>query len=387
MKINTGNLKKDILSPLFLAFEKASFRLLYVGGCVRNSILNAGTTDVDLATDATPQHMHKLAKEMDMRAISTGEAYGTLTFRLERHNFEITTFRKDIRTDGRRAVVQFGTSLKEDAARRDFTINALYSNSQGTLIDPLGIIEDVKKQRVCFIGDAQTRIKEDYLRILRFFRFHAWFGGLKNGIDAEGLAACAKLGSGISNVSKERIGSEFFKLLAASNPAPSLSAMENSGILKHILPGANARPLSLLVDLEKGLKPDALRRLALVGGDQMQENLRLSKAIIKKIKMLRHLAQSSELPQEHGYLLGAKAGWDSWLVRCALLEKIATEDEHKKIITSASKNLPVEAADFVDLFEGSALGAVLRSAQEIWISSNMQLNKSELITQVLVHNK
>ena len=387
MKIETETLDKETLAPIFKAFNLAGFRLFYVGGCVRNAILNCGPTDVDLATDATPSQMRKVAEAMRVRVIPTGEAYGTLTFQLNHRNYEITTFRKDIKTDGRRALVEFGTTLEEDAVRRDFTVNALYLDSEGVLIDPLGGIEDVKARRVRFVGDANGRIREDYLRILRFFRFYAWYGNPKKGIDLEGLASCTDLQSGLSNISKERIGLEIFKLLFAPSPASALLLMESAGILTRVLPGANASALAFLEKLERGLTPNVLRRLALIGGDRPQENLRLSNATAKQLQKLRNLSQDSKLPQEHGFVLGADSGRDSWLVRCALLGVTPTDHEQKAIINSASEIMPVKAADLVDWFEGQELGFALRKVQGIWISSNMRLKKPELIAQILKEKK
>ena len=153
MKLDTKSLDKDILAPVFEAFDLAGYQRLYVGGCVRNAILKCGSTDIDLATDATPSQMRKVADAMHVRVIPTGEDYGTLTFQLNHRNYEITTFRKDIKTYGRRALVKFGTTLEEDALRRDFTMNSLYLSFGGILIDPLGGIEDL----TCVVSDLWER--------------------------------------------------------------------------------------------------------------------------------------------------------------------------------------------------------------------------------------
>ena len=383
MKLNTKSLDKDILAPVFKAFDLAGFQLFYVGGCVRNAILNCGLTDIDLATDATPSQMRKLAGAIHVRVIPTGEDYGTLTFQLSHRNYEITTFRKDIKTEGRRALVEFGTSLEEDALRRDFTMNALYLSSEGTLIDPLGGIEDLNMRCVRFVGKASGRIKEDFLRILRFFRFYAWYGDPKKGIDSEGFAACKKLQSGLLHISKERIGSEIFKLLLAASPTSAMMSMESAGVLRSVLSGANASALPFLESLEGDLKPNAVRRLALIGGTELQEQLRLSNSVARQLKKIRGLAQNSELPQEHGFLLGEEGGWDSWLVRCALLGATPSEEDRKTVTDSSSQIMPVKSADLVDWFEGQELGVALRKAQDFWVSSNMKLTKAALIAHLL----
>jgi poly(A) polymerase len=294
-------------------------------------------------------------------------------------SYEITTFRKDITTDGRHAEVVFGTSLEEDAARRDFTMNALYAEASGQVIDPLEGLVDAQTGRLCFIGEPQARIAEDYLRILRFFRFWAWYGDPLEGVDAEALAACAALQSGLDRISKERIGAEVFKLLAATDPAPALAAMEAAGILGRVLPGASARPVSLLVALEQGLAPDALRRLACLGGGAVQERLRLSNAQARQVEALRFHGQNTSQALAHGYALGADQGWSSWLVRAAWTEHRVTEAEQEAVRRGAQSVCPVSAADLMPRHQGPALGAALLRAQDIWIARDMHMTKDEIL--------
>ncbi|MDT2073037.1 MAG: CCA tRNA nucleotidyltransferase [Planktomarina sp.] len=382
MKIDTAVLDQVKLAPIFSGFERAGFKLFYVGGCVRNVVMAANATDIDLATDATTLQMCEIAAALDVRVIPTGEAHGTLTFQLGKQGYEITTFRQDIRTDGRHATVAFGTSIEVDAARRDFTMNALYADVMGNLIDPLGGLEDAKSHRIRFIGDAGNRIAEDYLRILRFFRFWAWYGDPDQGINPEGLAASAELQSGLDMISKERIGSELLKMLSAPNPAPALSAMAATGILARILPGATARDLALLVEAEQGLTPDGLRRLALLGGEAPQAHLRLSNAAAKHVEQLRYYGQNSELALAHGFALGDEHGWSSWLLRSVWLENMPAPEDRQAVSVGALATCPVKAEDLKGLFEGPALGVALRQAQEAWLASHMQFEKFELITQL-----
>lgn len=379
MRVDTTALDQEALIPIFAGFELAGFELLYVGGCVRNVLMAVGATDIDLATDATPSQMRDIAEALGVRVIPTGEAYGTLTFQLGKQGYEITTFRHDAGTDGRHATVAFEMSVEVDAARRDFTMNALYADVLGNLIDPLGGLEDVKRHRLRFIGDAGSRISEDYLRILRFFRFWAWYGDPDQGIDPEGLAACAELKFGLDLISKERIGVEFLKLLSAPNPAPALSAMEATGILAHIFPGATARGMALLVEAEQGAEPDGLRRLALLGGEAPQTHLRLSNAALKHVEKLRHHGQNSDLPLAHGFALGAEHGWSSWLLRSAWVEQMPAYEDWQAISAGALATFPIKAVDLKGLFEGPELGAALRQAQQAWLESHMKLEKPELI--------
>jgi poly(A) polymerase len=269
-----------------------------------------------------------------------------------------------------------------DAARRDFTMNALYADVVGNLIDPLGGLEDAKSHRLRFIGDAGSRIAEDYLRILRFFRFWAWYGDPDQGINPEGLAASAELQSGLDMISKERIGSELLKMLSAPNPAPALSAMAVTGILARILPGATARDLAFLVEVERGLEPDGLRRLALLGGEAPQAHLRLSNAAAKHVEQLRYYGQNSELALAHGFALGDEHGWSSWLLRSVWLENMPAPEDRQAVSLGALATCPVRAEDLKGLFGGPALGVALRQAQEAWLASHMQLEKFELIAQL-----
>ena len=382
MKIETKAINQSELAPTFAAFSFAGFQLLYVGGCVRNAILGYGQTDVDLATDATPVQMREIAKALNVRIIPTGEAFGTLTFQIAAQDFEITSFRNDVRTDGRRAKVLFGSSIQEDAARRDFTLNALYADVNGTVIDPLGGLADLREHRIRFIGNAEERIKEDYLRILRFFRFWAWYGNAQSGIDPEGLSACASLYLGLDIVSKERIGAELLKLLEAPDPAPAMAAMEASGVLQIILPGACARNLALLVDLEGDLKPDALRRLALVGGENLKTNLRLGNTALKRVLKLRKTAQECDRLIEHGYHLGEEDGWTSWLVRNAFLERSPEACDRATLARAAVSQFPIQASDLLEWFSNKVLGEALEDGLRIWLASDMKLGKDALISQI-----
>ncbi len=232
---------------VFAMLDDAGHRALAVGGCVRNALIGAPVSDIDIATDAPPDRVIELGEAAGLRAIPTGILHGTVTVISAGVAHEITTFRRDVDTDGRHATVAFSTDVAEDAARRDFTMNALYAQADGTVVDPLDGLPDLRARHVRFIGDPAARILEDYLRILRFFRFTAWYGDPALGLDAEGLAACAACIDGLDRISAERIGAETCKLLAAPDPAPVVAAMARSGILARILPGADATALPLFV--------------------------------------------------------------------------------------------------------------------------------------------
>ena len=221
------------------ALTEGGAQALFVGGCVRNALLDTPVSDIDIATDALPNRVVELAQAADLKAIPTGIDHGTVTVVCDHIPHEITTFRRDVETDGRRAVVAFSDKVEEDAARRDFTMNAIYARPDGTVLDPLLGLPDLEARRVRFIGTAQNRIREDYLRSLRYFRFHAWYGDAQAGFDADALAAIAGNLDGLSTLSRERVGAELLKLLAAPDPAPSVAAMRSTGVLAR-LPGARS---------------------------------------------------------------------------------------------------------------------------------------------------
>ena len=179
---------------LCTALEQAGYQALFVGGCVRNGLIGAEVQDIDIATDARPEKVIELSHAANLRPIHTGIEHGTITVIAQSRPLEVTTFRRDIETDGRRAVVAFADGIEEDAKRRDFTMNALYAGRNGEVLDPTGQgLDDLQARRLRFIGLPEDRIREDYLRILRFFRFHAWYADPQGGFDADGLAACAAL--------------------------------------------------------------------------------------------------------------------------------------------------------------------------------------------------
>ncbi len=214
------------------ALESHGFEARIVGGAVRNALLAHPVQDIDIATPARPDAVIDAAHAAGLKAIPTGIDHGTVTIIAESTPFEITTLRRDEETDGRHALVAFTDDWIEDAKRRDFTINAMYCDKDGVVFDPVGGLEDIKQQRVRFIGDAESRIKEDYLRILRFFRFTASFG--TGQCDALGLASCANLRAGLDQLAGERIANELKKLLIARHAGNVIAAMKEAGVLARL---------------------------------------------------------------------------------------------------------------------------------------------------------
>lgn len=237
----------------------------FVGGCVRNALIGAPVADVDIATTLKPEETDRAIRAAGLKAVPTGIAHGTVTAVSERQPFEITTLRRDVSTDGRNATVAFTDDWAEDAARRDFRLNALYADGAGRVFDPTGEgVADAAAGRIVFVGDPGTRIREDYLRILRFFRFFAWYG--RGEPDAAALVACRALASGMTRLSAERVSRELMTLLAAPDPRVAMAAMAGTGVLAQILPEAEMGPV-FEAAVEQGTDP-VIRLMTLLPGDE-----------------------------------------------------------------------------------------------------------------------
>jgi poly(A) polymerase len=364
---------------LCAALEAAGYQALVVGGCVRNALLGEPVADVDLATDARPETVSNIAEKASFKVVPTGVDHGTVTVIADGRPHEVTTFRRDVETDGRRAVVAFSTRIEEDAARRDFTMNALYADREGAVLDPLGGLPDLLARRLRFVGDPATRIREDHLRILRFFRFHAVYGDPAGGIDPEGLAACAAFSAMLDTISRERIGAEMRKLLGARDPAPSVAAMAQAGVLRVILPGADPRGLAPLVDLEADLPPRWLRRLAVLGGEEVEAALRLSRAEARDLEALRSKFSSPDTPAALGWRLGEALATDAILGRAALIGTPPSPGWQDKVTRGAAAHFPVQAADLMPGLQGEALGARLKALEARWLASDLTLGRDDLL--------
>jgi poly(A) polymerase len=297
----------------------------YVGGCVRDTLLGLPVSDIDLATRLLPDEVMERLKRASIRAVPTGLAHGTVTAVLAGRPVEVTTLRRDVATDGRRATVAYTEDWKEDAARRDFTINALSADpSSGEVFDYFGGEADLDERRVRFIGDALTRIAEDHLRILRFFRFHARFG--RGDPDAAGLDACTARANDLMALSRERIADELLKVLALPDPAPTVALMTERGILRPVLPEIEPGSVPALATLIRaevaaGVAPEALRRLAaLLPPDPelaaaVAARLRFSKRAARRLESAAARGQGREAePEPLAYRLGRDEAVDRLLL-------------------------------------------------------------------------
>ncbi len=365
------------------ALTDAGHLALFVGGCVRNALLGAPVADIDISTDATPQRVTELCDTAGFKVVPTGIDHGTVTVVAGGIPHEITTFRRDVETDGRRAVVAFSTDVAEDARRRDFTMNALYANAEGRVIDPLGGLSDLHARRVRFIEDAGQRIREDYLRVLRFFRFHAWYGAVAEGLDAEGLAAIAANLDGLDGLSRERIGAEMKKLLAAPDPVQSIAAMRAAGVLLRVLPGAEDRALGPLVHLEAQVDaaPDWARRAACLGGQDVASRWRLSRAEERRLTLLRDAIGGDENTAALGFEYGAGLAVDIALLRAAVLETPLPLDVRQQADMGAQAVFPVAASDLMPRYKGAELGQRLKELKAMWIASGFALDRDALLME------
>jgi len=360
----------------------------FVGGAVRNALLRQSVSDVDIATPLTPDEVIKRLQAAKLGAVPTGIEHGTVTAIANGKSFEVTTLRRDVATDGRRATVAFTTDWKEDAARRDFTMNALYASADGEIFDYFGGIADLEAGRVRFVGDATIRIREDYLRILRLFRFHAWYG--RGEIDKDALHAAAAEKAGIAQLSGERISKEMLRLLEAENPVPVLRLMASSGILGEILPGNLLIPrLERLaqIDANNFFTPDPILRLASLLPDATSANAvadrfklsnadrtRLEDVLGGKDRIVSYL--SIKEVRKLLYRLGPKAFKDRATLRWAEDPKDSNAVQWRALLAVADAwdrpEFPLTGREVMNagVPEGPLVGRILAEVEDWWIDSD-----------------
>lgn len=369
-----------------------------VGGAVRNALLGLPVKEVDLATTAEPDKVMALAKRAGLKAVPTGIDHGTVTVIADGSPFEVTTLRRDVKTYGRHAKIAYSTSWEEDAKRRDFTLNALYADRDGKVFDPLSGYEDLRAGRVRFIGDAESRIKEDYLRILRFFRFNAYYG--KGEMDEAGLRASVKLRSGLDQLSAERIAGELRRILVAPRAVAAVEALFDYGLLTQVLGGVpRLGRFERLVAIEEanGLAPDAGLRLAALAAFVSEDvarlagRLRLSNAEQAALALGVRNERLAGLPNEVAaktalYRLGQN--YRSALL-CAWVDSGASPDDSgwRNAFTLPERwqtpNFPLNGHDVVALgdLEGPRTGAVLRALEQLWIDEGFTLDREALLAK------
>jgi len=363
------------------AIEDGGYDIFFVGGCVRNVVLDEVASDIDMSTNAHPETVMKLAKDAGLKAIPTGIDHGTVTVVSSGTPYEITTFRRDVETDGRRAVVAFSDDIIDDARRRDFTMNALYARLDGSIVDPLGGIQDVLDRRVRFIEDADQRIREDYLRTLRFFRFSAWYGAIDQGFDLDALNAISSNLDGLESLSAERVGMEMVKLLNAPDPAAAVAVMRQTGVLNAVLQGADDTWLAPLIHVESllDLSPNPMCRLAVLGGTGVETTLRLSKTQARQMVQYRDGIGSMAGAGELAYRLGADVATGIVALRCAYSGSPPLSEMMDRVVAGSAAKFPIKASDLMDVFSGPALGKRLKELEAEWIVSDFTKTKEQLL--------
>ncbi|MEO1687554.1 MAG: CCA tRNA nucleotidyltransferase, partial [Pseudomonadota bacterium] len=362
-RIDAPWLRGPAAQAVISALAGGGARALFVGGCVRNALLDVAVSDLDIATDAEPQDVQRLLEAAGIRHVPTGIEHGTVTAIAPGRTLEITTFRQDVETDGRHARVRFGRSLEEDARRRDFTMNALYAEADGTVLDPLDEgLADLARRRVRFIGDPARRIAEDRLRILRFYRFHALYGDAACGLDAAGQEACAEAVAGLDDLARERVGAEMRKLLDAVDPGPALAGMDEAGALARVLPGAATAGIAPLVATEAlaGASPDWKRRLLALGiaPEDAVEPLRLSRAEQRGLRAILAAQAEARPAAQTAYRHGAEAARDAALLAAAATAVAPPRGLLRDAAKGAMTEFPISADDLIarGMKPGKALG-------------------------------
>jgi poly(A) polymerase len=400
-----GFLQDPLLKRVLAALVAGGGEARVAGGVVRNALLGESVADdvdvVDIATTELPERVIALAERAGFAVHPTGLSHGTVTVVASGDGrvrpFEVTTLRRDIETDGRHATVSFTDDWRADAQRRDFTINALYCDAKGNVHDPLGAYGDLLDRRVRFVGDPHERIREDYLRILRFFRFHARFG--RGRLDKEGLAAATELKAGARELSGERIAAELKKLLLAAGVAAVVRAMARRSILGAVLPGPfDVKSLERMVEIDRkeGETPDAMLRLAALtraSPDKLKESLRLSNAEWKRLVALDGSpditpALSDQERRVVLYRLGSTGFRDAVRLHWARSGAPADSADWSALLRLAAHwavpHFPVTGADLLakGFVPGPAIGQTLRALEEWWCAHGFTPDKAAILEEI-----
>lgn len=397
-----GWLASESLQRLLAGLSEGGEEVRAAGGAVRDTLLGRPVSDVDLATTNLPAETKRRAEAAGFKAIPTGAEHGTITVIVDGKPVEVTTLRADIETDGRHAVVRFGRDWKADAERRDFTINALYADADGGVVDLVGGLADLDKGVLRFIGDAEARIREDYLRILRFFRFFAWYGSGRP--DADGVKACVRLKDGLDGLSVERVWAELKKLLAAPDPSRALLWMRQSGVLTKVLPESEKWGIDAIHGLAAtgaalGWRADRLLRLqAIVPPDEarmaaLAKRLKMSRDEASRLTLWAATPQPSPETPDAALRRQLYAGDRQAIIdrlrlalasarnREALEETAGFSRQLKLALDWEQPHFPVKGRDLEELgfTPGPAIGRALKALEEAWIASGFVMQRGALL--------
>jgi poly(A) polymerase len=367
-----------------LGAYEAEPQALFVGGCVRNSLLGRPVSDIDIATVHQPLAVIEKLKAAGIRYVPTGLDHGTVTAIVEDVCFEVTSLRRDIDTDGRYAVIAFTTKWEEDAQRRDFTINTLLAGMDGAVYDPTAAgLEDIEKRRVAFVGEPAQRIAEDYLRILRFFRFYAQYG--EGAPDKAALDACAEKAGKISSLSRQRVTQEFLKTLAVANPAPVLRLMFSKGILSDVGKEFKEVEMERLCDLQARYDArDIMARMFTVAGMKancFEERFTLSNAQKRQIEVFAQGAEiaksvSKKRMRELVYRVGNAAALQVYFLYLSKNDRLPDIELIEIARYWQPPTFPVKAEDLIraGVMQGPALGRTLKEQEGKWIAKDFPAN-------------
>lgn len=374
------------------ALEDEGFEAFYVGGCVRDTLMGTTPKDIDIATSATPVEVAMVFEDRGMGVVPTGIKHGTVTVKVGGEAFEVTTYRHDVTTDGRNATVAFTRSVEEDGARRDFTVNALYMQKNGVVLDSSGSgIEDIMHRRIRFVGDAHTRCREDYLRILRYFRFYARFGG--GTPDTEALSAVRSHWHKVFEVvSAERVMWEIRNILSLPNPVPALVLMHKLGFLRHLLGtlgynDPNWMHALLRAEHEAGVSPDWHRRYVFLTRGTMPI-FPISRAEENRLRQTHQSTPYGASPAIVAFQYrDADIAMDAHLLRCA--ERFGSPDGRETLDAEIARGLaavlPVDGPAFFEhgIGPGRILGSALHFAKEAFKASDLRATADQLIPVAL----
>jgi len=396
---DAGWLKRPETIRVFAALSGDDIETRAVGGAVRDALLGRPVTDIDFATTAVPDAVMTLARKAGLKAIPTGIAHGTVTVVADGASFEVTTLRRDVETFGRHATVAFTADWSEDAQRRDFTLNALYAGADGTLYDPLGGYKDLLAGRMRFIGDAAARIREDYLRILRFFRFNAYYG--KEPLDAAGLSACVKERNGLAQLSAERIAAELKRLLVAPRAFEGVEALFGFGLLSDILgsvPRLDRLARLIAIETACGREPEAILRLAALSvfvaedAPRLAARFKLSNADQALLALGADETLDAALPGEDAakrllYKFGAERFPPKVLLAWAASGAPAEADGWLRALALPDRwqapAFPLRGPDITALgdFKGPEIGAMLQALEQYWIEGGFAEDRERLLAR------
>jgi poly(A) polymerase len=396
-RIDAEWLKQGTAAALLDVLDREGEEARVVGGAVRNALLDVPVGDVDIATTALPREVIRRVEAAGFKAVPTGIEHGTVTVVIDREPHEVTTLREDVETYGRHARVVFGRDWRRDAERRDFTMNALSVGRDFVVHDYVGGLADVAARRVRFIGAASARIAEDYLRILRFFRFHAAYG--MGEPDAEGLAACIAARAHLDHLSRERVRMEVLKLIVAAQAVPTLAVMAQAGIIERVLAGVPlVESLGKMASIEAALDlpADPVRRLGALAlfvtedADRLRERLKLSNAEYERLHGMadgwwRVSAEGGETDARAMlYRLGGERFLDRVLLAWSRAPAGIADQAWRALALLPHRwsvpIFPLKAADFLarGLVRGPALGAALRAAEEAWIAQGFPADPASI---------